>query len=288
MTGRWRRAGGAGIVAAIGAALLVGGPSEAMVHDVRFDLVSGLIEIEDEDFTVGPPASFTGAWNDRTGEITGGTLTIPPYERTYSGQTATITVTQVGEATGTIDRATGATVVDVSVQLDIDNPNVGSECRVPAFPVQLTTAAPGAPLDVDTGEATVQAGGFNVPAAQSCGIFTAPINNAIGLPTSNTNVELDMQQVADKPSAPRDPLAEAGNRRAKVSWKAPLDSGGALITGYKVRSWPEGKTCTTEGRRSCVVKGLTNGTRYEFTVRARNFEGFGPASVRSNGVKPHA
>jgi len=69
-----------------------------------------------------------------------------------------------------------------------------------------------------------------------------------------------------------------------VSWTAPSSDGGAAITGYKVTAAPGGATGTTTGATSVVVKGLTNGKPYTFTVTATNPAGTGTASAVSGAV----
>jgi hypothetical protein len=61
-----------------------------------------------------------------------------------------------------------------------------------------------------------------------------------------------------------------------VSFTAPASDGGSPITSYIVTSSPDGITAT--GSRSpIIVKGLTNGTSYTFTVQAINKVGTGPS-----------
>ncbi len=88
------------------------------------------------------------------------------------------------------------------------------------------------------------------------------------------------------PSAPRSASASAGNTTASVSWSAPSSTGGSSITKYEVTSSPGGRTCSTSSSgRSCTVTGLTNGTSYAFSVRARNSAGLSPAAT-TNRVTP--
>lgn len=87
------------------------------------------------------------------------------------------------------------------------------------------------------------------------------------------------------PTAPRSVKAVAGNASATVSWLAPKSTGGAAIKSYTVTSSPGAKTCTTSALK-CTVSGLTNGTAYSFTVKAKNSKGTSPASAASSKVTP--
>ena len=87
------------------------------------------------------------------------------------------------------------------------------------------------------------------------------------------------------PGAPTGVSAVAGNSAATVSWTAPVDNGGAPITGYTVTSSPGGVTKSVAGNQSqAVVTGLTNGTSYTFTVVATNVSGSGAASDPSPSI----
>jgi hypothetical protein len=95
--------------------------------------------------------------------------------------------------------------------------------------------------------------------------------------------------VAAAPGTPRNVSAVAGNERATVSWAAPDSDGGSPITNYVVTPYigTTAQTPTTVGNvTEAVLKGLTNGTTYTFTVRARNAVGDGPESAASNSVTP--
>jgi hypothetical protein len=96
-----------------------------------------------------------------------------------------------------------------------------------------------------------------------------------------------------RPGAPGIGTAVAGNTQATVNWTAPTNTGGADILEYRVQV----RTGTTIVRTvsaiapsatSTVVTGLTNGTAYNFRVRARNSAGVGTLSQPSNAVTPSA
>jgi hypothetical protein len=88
------------------------------------------------------------------------------------------------------------------------------------------------------------------------------------------------------PAQPRSVQATPGDRRARVNWTAPSDDGGFAVSGYTVTASPGGRTCSTTSALSCVVTGLSNGTRYRFRVTATNSIGVSRASVRSAVAVP--
>jgi hypothetical protein len=93
------------------------------------------------------------------------------------------------------------------------------------------------------------------------------------------------------PGAPSGVSAAAGNESATVTWTAPVN-GNSPITSYTVTPYvgstaqtPVTVTGSPPGT-SAVVKGLTNGTSYTFTVSATNGVATSPASAESNEVTP--
>lgn len=100
---------------------------------------------------------------------------------------------------------------------------------------------------------------------------------AASLPTSVAGA------ASPRPTAPRSVHASAQTNAAHVSWSAPASSGSSAVKDYVVTSHPSSRSCTTASR-SCVVKGLTAGSSYTFTVVAKNASGAGPNSSSSNKV----
>ena len=101
------------------------------------------------------------------------------------------------------------------------------------------------------------------------------------------HIYYDPMTLAGAPAPPGPPtsvLAVPLTSAAQVSWTAPVTDP-YPITGYSVTSSPGGKTCTSLVA-TCVVRGLTNGTSYTFTVTASNYAGTGAASAPSNGAVP--
>ena len=112
------------------------------------------------------------------------------------------------------------------------------------------------------------------------GVLSAPSNTVTPL------------AAATVPGAPGTPVATAGNASANLTWAAPANTGNSPITGYRVQV----RTGTTVVRNitltgtatSTTVTGLTNGTAYNFRVRAVNAVGQGALSAASNTVTPTA
>ena len=88
------------------------------------------------------------------------------------------------------------------------------------------------------------------------------------------------------PDAPTNLAVTPGNGGATVTWTAPLNVGGSVVSNYTVTA-DDGDgglvTCST-ATTSCVVLGLTNGTTYTFTVVATNNSGDSTASVSINAT----
>jgi hypothetical protein len=85
------------------------------------------------------------------------------------------------------------------------------------------------------------------------------------------------------PGKPQSVRASAGDRSARVTWRAARDNG-TPITKYVVEG--AGQSITIGAKQRAVnVIGLVNGTSYRFTVHAVNAKGAGPKAT-SNSVKP--
>jgi hypothetical protein len=89
-------------------------------------------------------------------------------------------------------------------------------------------------------------------------------------------------------AVPRAVVAQPGKRSALVQWAAPLNPGPTAVSSYVVTAAPGGQTCRAKAPRlRCTVEGLTNGTAYTFTVKAKTNGWSGP-SAPSAAVTPRA
>ncbi len=95
--------------------------------------------------------------------------------------------------------------------------------------------------------------------------------------------------VPDKPTLS---TALGGNARAILAWKAPVDIGRQLLTGYRVYRYPNGAASPDATydvgptTLSTSITGLANGTGYRFTVAARNASGAGAQTAKSATIVP--
>ena len=115
--------------------------------------------------------------------------------------------------------------------------------------------------------------------------ITVTASNVVG--TSVDSNEIDPVTFGAVPGKPNSVFAIAGPGEMTVSWAAPANTGGSAIEYYVAESTPGGFLCVVEGQ-SCVVTGLTNGTKYTFTVRAANEFGESDNSIASAALAPVA
>jgi hypothetical protein len=91
------------------------------------------------------------------------------------------------------------------------------------------------------------------------------------------------------PTAPTNVIANVSgiSAQANVRWTAPLSNGEKDISSYSVISNPVGGIVTINfTQRTAVVTGLTDGSNYTFTVKAKNLVGDSSGCV-SNQVMPY-
>lgn len=97
------------------------------------------------------------------------------------------------------------------------------------------------------------------------------------------------------PGTPTNVTAVAGDTQVSVSWTAPINSNGAIVTSYTVTALVNGVpstsatiAATATSSASTIISGLTNGVAYTFTVHATSSGGSGFESAPSAAVTPSA
>ena len=137
-----------------------------------------------------------------------------------------------------------------------------------------------------TGVCTITSGGaLTFVTAGSCTIDADQAGDSAT--NAATTVSRTFTVNAIVPGAPTIGTATAGDTQADVTFTAPVNTGGAAITGYTVTSNPGGFTGTGAGS-PITVSSLTNGVSYTFSVTATNSAGTGAASGASNSITPAA
>ena len=100
--------------------------------------------------------------------------------------------------------------------------------------------------------------------------YTFKVTATNGIGTSSESLASTSVTQSTIPNAPTGVTPAMGDAQATISFLAPANNGGAAVTSYTVTSNPGSLTCTvTAPATSCTVTGLTNGTAYTFTVKAK-------------------
>ncbi|NBR23394.1 MAG: hypothetical protein EBU08_06390, partial [Micrococcales bacterium] len=110
--------------------------------------------------------------------------------------------------------------------------------------------------------------------------------NAAGTGSSSTSISA---MPFTNPGAPNSVGATADDGQVLVTWAAPTSNGGSDITGYVATATQSTNifTCTAPSTAtSCLIKGLTNGSKYSIKVSASNGAGAGPESTVATPVTP--
>ncbi|MGI8755883.1 MAG: fibronectin type III domain-containing protein [Acidimicrobiales bacterium] len=117
--------------------------------------------------------------------------------------------------------------------------------------------------------------------------FTVAARNAQGLgPASAQSTAVTP---AGPPGAPTGLRATPGAKSATVTWTAPVDDGGSVITGYLVKLIANGRPLqnfTTGSATTFTANDLKAGNTYTFEVAAVTAAGTGPWSATSNPAAP--
>lgn len=91
------------------------------------------------------------------------------------------------------------------------------------------------------------------------------------------------------PGAPNSVAAVADDGQVLVSWAAPTSNGGSDITGYVATATQSTNvfSCSAPSTAtSCLIKGLTNGSKYSIKVSASNGAGSGPETSVATPTTP--
>ncbi|WP_156420244.1 DUF4347 domain-containing protein, partial [Rheinheimera sp. EpRS3] len=252
---------------------------------------------EQANVTFTAPASTGGA------NITGYTVTSNPGGLTGTGAGSPITVggltngvSYTFTVTATNSAGTGAasaasnSITPASPQtITFNNPGAQNFGTTPTL-TATSDAAGGYPVSftsATTGVCTITTGGtLTFVTAGNCTIDANQAGDSSYLPAPQVSQTFTVNAVA--PGAPTNPVATAGDNQASVAFVAPVNIGGAAITGYTVTVNPADVAPILGASSPIVVAGLTNGQAYTFTVTANNVAGTGPASAASNSVTPAA
>ena len=203
-----------------------------------------------------------------------GEIANAPVVATQAGAPTAVTAT-AGNAQATVAwtapaNTGGVPITQYRIQVRTGTGTAATVLRTVDVPATPTTA-------VVTGLTNGTAYNFRVRAITSfgLGVLSAPTAEVIPVTLA---------------AAPTNVVATAGNASASLAWTAPTDTGGSPITGYRVQV----RTGTTLVRTdiltgtatTATLAGLTNGTAYNFRVRAVTAVGLGALSVASNTVTP--
>jgi subtilisin family serine protease len=138
--------------------------------------------------------------------------------------------------------------------------------------------------DAVSTETTVTVSGLTNGTAYS---FRVAAVNGVGAGLSSNPAVAVPQGPAAAPTGVTAEVAPAGGVSAgevRLAWTAPSDTGGSAITGYEIAWSTNGVTWTTAEHGepadpSFTVRGLRDGTTYQFRVAAVNAVGTGPWSA---------
>jgi len=242
--------------------------------------------------TFTPPASDGGS------AITSYTVTSSPGEKTATSSASPITVAGLTNGTTYTFTVTATNAIGPGPASSASNPVTPAASgysvsgtvtcagtAVSGVAVNLTGAATKSTITDSNGNYSflgISNGSYTITPSKADYTFT-PTNLSITVTGGNASGQ--NFAAITKPGAPTGVSATAGNGEATVTFTPPASNGGSAITSYTVTSNPSNIPAT--GSASPItVTGLTNGTTYNFTVKATNAAGTGPESTSSNEVTP--
>lgn len=211
---------------------------------------SGNFRVNNEEFDFDSSTQITF-----NGTLTGGgALTIPRGNVVFpdqfvdaAGYTFRIRITARNDATGVLNPLTGLTTLNASLRIDIDPQGGGpaqlrGDCRIEPINVALSTSkSGGVAYNTANGRVQVADHGFHVPGAQGCGSFltvncNSEINNAIGIPTSQTDAVITAKTapiVQKRVRAAFTPTPNQGVEPLDVDFDASSSSAVAAVKDYR-------------------------------------------------------
>ena len=188
---------------------------------------------------------------------------------------ASLAVTWVAPA-----RNGGSLITEYIVKYSSNNGVAGSWERFGVDPLVKITATSCTVTGLTNGTSYI----IKVIAKNAVGVGVASINSASATPA----------MPATAPGSPTGVVAVRGNASLSVTWVAPANNGGSVITDYPLDysskggvpgSWTRFDR-SASSQTSSVVTGLTNGTAYVIRVSAGNAVGYSAASDYSVSVTP--
>ncbi|HEY0922843.1 Ig-like domain-containing protein [Rheinheimera pacifica] len=205
-----------------------------------------------------------------------------------NGQAYTFTVTADNVAGTSPASAASNSVTPAAIQtITFNNPGTQNFGTTPTLTATSDSGLTPTFTSATPAVCTVTSGGaLTFVTAGSCTINADQVGNGSYLPAPQVSRTFTVNPVV--PNAPIIGTAIAGDTQASVAFVAPVNIGGAAITGYTVTVSPPDVAPILGASSPIVVTGLTNGQAYTFTVTADNVAGTGPASAASNSVTPAA
>ncbi|MCW3173515.1 Ig-like domain-containing protein [Shewanella subflava] len=243
--------------------------------------------------------SFSAPTNNGGVAITGYTVTSSPGGLTVTGTGSPITVTGLTNGTAYTFSVTATNAIGASSSssasnsvtpkgtqtITFNNPGAQNFGTSPTLSATATSSLTPLFTSSTTGVCTVTSGGvLTFVTAGTCTISANESGNAFYTAAPEVTQSFTVNGVAA--DAPIIGTATAGDGEATISFSAPSNNGGAVITGYTVTSNPGGLTATGTGS-PLTVTGLINGTAYTFSVTATNAIGASSSSSASNSVTPN-
>jgi hypothetical protein len=127
--------------------------------------------------------------------------------------------------------------------------------------------------------------------------FTVTATNGRGTSAPSAASNAVTPLAPTRPDPPTTVVGKGLDQAIQLNWTAPAENGGRMVTLYTVTTYTKdaggntvvvpGATCTSTGSpaaATCTVEGLSNGTKYTFTVTATNAVGTSDPSAPSKEI----